>query len=173
MGGIGDELTLLGKGLVEPVEHVVEGIGEDSQLGRIAGVRAQPRGEVAGVDLARGLGKVPQRRGGAGGEQIAGEERRDQGRTADREEGLLDVGLGIADRGDRGTLLTVLASCRRRPVLMSLLALDHRGLVGHLGADGDEDDGEGEDDYRADRERQPAAQAHPPPAATHFDSRRR
>ena len=99
--GVGDELALLREGPVEAVEHVVERLREGAQLGRRRRARLEPGGEVAGVDLRRGGGEATQRRGGPCRQQVAGEERRDQARPADQEEGLLDVGLGVRDRRDR------------------------------------------------------------------------
>ena len=141
--------------------------GERAQLGRRRGARIEPGGEVAGVDLGRGGGEAAQRRGGPRREQVAGEQGRRQARPADHEEGLLDVGLGVLDRRDRGALARL---ARGRPGLARLarlLALDHRRLVRHLRPHGDEDDGEGEDDDRPDRERQPAAQPQPRPGGAH------
>ena len=78
--GVGDELALPGEGVVEAVEHVVERLGEGRELGRGGRARFEPWRQVPGVDLAGGRREPPQRRGGARGQEVAGEERRDERR---------------------------------------------------------------------------------------------
>ena len=98
--GVGDEAALAGKGILEPVEHVVERLRQGADL--VAGALGpDPAVELAGVHLGCDPRHPPQRRRGAGGEQVAGDQRRGQGQGADQEEGAGDLRLGPLDRFQR------------------------------------------------------------------------
>jgi hypothetical protein len=170
MRGIGCELALLGEGPAEAIEHVVEGLGEGAQLLGVPRARVEPWREVARVDLGGGGGKPPQRRCRAGSEEVAGDERRDQGRPGGEQQSLFGIGLSIGDRGDPRFLARLPVLPRGVRLLPALLPLDDVRLVSHLSPDRDEDEAEGENDDRSDRERQPSAQAEPPPSRPHARS---
>ena len=160
--GVGDEAALSGEGVLEPVEHQVERVGERPQLGGRSGVGLNPGTEVAAVDLGRGGGEASQRRRRPRRQQVARRQGGDERDAAEEEERFLDVVLGLLDRRVRIAALPLRGA--RFVRLAFLLLVDHRVLVRHLRAHRDEDEAKRDHDDRPEGERQPAAQSEPLPA---------
>ena len=100
VGGVGRERLLAREGLLEAVEHVVEGVREDPRLvDRTA--RVDSRGEIAGIDARGDLRHAPQRPGEPSWRAEADQQReRERDRAADRE-AAQDPVEGVVDRRER------------------------------------------------------------------------
>ena len=66
VGGVGDELALGREGLLQAIEHPVEGVRQDGDLGAVAGGLGHPGPQVAAIDLCGYPRQAPQGRASPG-----------------------------------------------------------------------------------------------------------
>ena len=110
--GVGDELALAREGVLEPIQHVVEGLREHPDLVTRA-LRCDSVGEIAGIDSGCDPGHATQGHRGPGGDEVgrdqdAGERQRAGDRERPRHPGLRPLDglqrLTDAGHGDRATV---------------------------------------------------------------------
>ncbi len=89
------------KASVEPVEHVVEGVGEHLDLLALAARVVDPRVQVARIDARRDGGHPAQRAREARAEQVGGEQRARERQQAGEDERARDAALGMCDGRER------------------------------------------------------------------------
>ena len=99
--GVGDERALAGERGGEPVEHVVEGVGEHPHLVPGAAGLVDPRLELARVDAGGDRRHPPQRPRDARADEVGGEQRGGERERAGEDEGARDAVLGAAHRLQR------------------------------------------------------------------------
>ena len=100
---VGHERALAGERFGEPVEHVVEGVGEHSHLVAAAAHLVDARVQLARVDLRGDRGHAPQRTRDAGADQIGRQQRAGERQHAGEDESARDAPLSCADRSPGGS----------------------------------------------------------------------